>query len=423
MATNLRRIEKEFVLGSARDGGVKLLLLAGSGEWPCGIKAMTDESLTMSHSMPLRLLKRSQVYEFRFVYREQPMAFRARVLDVRESSLTVEMPQTVYKNLGRRYSRRAPPGELSVSFSFRGDRYELSFPTTREFEPVAEPEPSSAFDPHDIRALVRDFNDRAADFASERSVRMFKERKPESLEEKVIVRTGKIYYLPTAIGGLPVIDPYVQPRIVTRTILEDYLREQGVRDDLVEDEVVRFERSKKNSGLLSELMVPLLFQEYVIGYVRLANRQAGKPPFDLGVLETFHQFAKVLAYSLKTNGYFRNAPKKGDDYAADVIDISAGGVLFSNASHELSTSLLPGSSISLALKARNRVVKATALVKRVYRDATRSYFGVEYSQIAPEDFRFLFESLYGRDFTDEDAMGIEGLGVKVPVKGASPPRP
>jgi hypothetical protein len=416
MATNLRRIEKEFVLGSARDGAVSLLLLAGSGEWPCLITGMTDESLTLSHSMPLRLLRRSQVYEFRFVYREQPMAFRSRVLDVKESSLAVEMPQTVYKNLGRRYSRRAPPIEMTVSFSFRGDRYDLSFPTTREFEPVAEPEPNSTFDPSDIRALVREFNDRASEFASERSVRMFKERKPESVEEKIIVRTGRIYYLPTAIGGLPVIDPYVQPRIVTRETFAEYMREQGVRDDLVEDEVVRFERNKKNSGLLSELMIPLLFQEYVIGYVRLANKQAGKPPFDLGVLETFHQFAKVLAYSLKTNGYFRNAPKKGDDYSADVIDISAGGVLFSNASHDLSTSLLPGSTIALSMKAKGRQVKASAEVKRVYRDASRSYFGVEYTQIAPEDFRFLFESLYGRSFTDADATGIEGLGVRMPLK-------
>ena len=128
--------------------------------------------------MPLRLLKRSQVYEFRFVYREQPMAFRARVLEVRDSSVVTEMPEAVYKNLGRRYSRRAPPTELDVSFSFKGDRYQLSFPTTREFEPVVEPERDSAFDPHDIRALVREFNERASEFATERAVRMFKDRHP-----------------------------------------------------------------------------------------------------------------------------------------------------------------------------------------------------------------------------------------------------
>jgi hypothetical protein len=413
MATNLKRIEKEFILGSARDGKVPFLLIAGTGEWPCLIASIVPDGITFSHSMPLRLLKRSQVYEFRFVYREQPMAFRARVLEVRDASVTVEMPEAVYKNLGRRYSRRAPPTELAVSFGFKGDRFQLAFPVTKEFEPVTEPERDSTFDPRDIKALVAEFNDRAAEFASERAVRMFKDRHPETLEERLIVRTGKIYFLPASASGLPVVDPYVTPRIVTRDTFADFLRDEDMREDLVDDEVQRFERNKKSAGILSEMMIPLLFQEYVIGYVYLVNTIAGKPPFDLPVLETFHEFAKVLAYSLKANGYFRNAPKKAQDFAADVLDISAGGLMFSTTSRELSTSLLPGSEIEISIKAKGRSVKALGAVKRVFRDATRSYFGIEYAGLEPEDFRFLFESLYGRAFTDEDASGIEGLGPKL----------
>ncbi len=416
MATNLKRIEKEFILGSARDDTIPFLLIAGSGEWPCLITAIAAEGLTFSHAMPLRLLRRSQIYEFRFVYREQPMAFRARILEVKDSSVTTELPEAVYKNLGRRYSRRLPPTELDVSFSFKGDRYELAFPTTREFELVTEPEPNSAFDPRDIRSLVQTFNERASEFASERAVRMFKERVPETQEERLIVRTGKIYYLPTVAGGLPLVDPYVKSRIVTRDIFADFLRYDGVREDLITDEVLRFERNKKTTGILSELMIPLLFQEYVIGYVYLVNNLPGKTPFDLPVLETYFQFAKVLAYSLKVNGYFKNAPKKARDFSADVIDISAGGLLFSNSSRDLSSSLLPGSEMEISIKAKGRVVKVLAKVKRVYRDAARSYFGVEYSDISPEDFRFLFECLYGRNFTDEDAVGIEGLNLKNPRK-------
>lgn len=416
MATNLRRIEKEFILGSARDDKLTFLLLAGSGEWPCKLTTIAPEGLTFSHAMPVRLLKRSQVYEFRFIYREQPMAFRARVLEARDSSVVTEMPEAVYKNLGRRYSRRAPPSELNVSFSFKGDRYELSFPVTREFEPVVEPESDSDFDPHDIRALVNEFNERASEYASERAIRMFKERHPETLEERLIVRTGRIYFLPTAAGGLPVVDPYVNPRIVTRDIFAEFLRSEDVREDLVADEVLRFERNKKNSSVLSELAIPLLFQEYVIGYVYLVNTLPGKPPFDLPVLEIFHQFAKVLAYSLKVNGYFRNSPKKARDFAANVLDISAGGLLFSNSSRELSSSLLPGSDMELSLAAKDRTVKVPATVKRVFRDASHSYFGVEYAGLEPEDFRFLFECLYGRAFTDADAAGVEGLGLKGPQR-------
>jgi hypothetical protein len=412
MATNLKRIEKEFILGSARDDKIPFLLLAGSGEWPCLISSIESDSILLSHAMPMRLLRRGQVYELRFSYREQPMAFRAKALEVKESSIMLELPEAVYKNLDRRYSRRAPPAEVSVTLSFKGDRYELSFPTTREFETVSEPERNSAFDPKDIKALIGEFNERAAEHASERAIRMFKEKKPESLEERLIVRTGKVYYLPSSAGGLPSVDPFVKDRIVTREVFADFLRDEEVREDLVDDEVQRFERNKKNAGILSELMIPLLFQEYVIGYVYLVNTLPGRPPFDLPVLETFYQFAKVLAYSLQVNGYFRGAPKKKQDFSADVIDISAGGLLFSSASRDLTGSLLPGSEIEIAIMARERVIKAPGLVKRVYRDLSRSYFGIEYAGLEPEDFRFLFECLYGRAFTDEDASGIEGLGAK-----------
>ena len=416
MATSLKRIEKEFILTSARDEKIQVLLIAGTGEWPVLITEVGPDKIVLSHSMPLRLLRKGQLYECRFVYREQPMAFRSKTVEIKENSISLELPASVYKNLGRRYTRRTPPQELAVAFSFRGDRYDLSFPTTRSFEPVAEPETSSSFDPKDIKALIAGFNDRASEFASERAVRMFKERKPESTEERLIVRTGKIYYLPTSVGGLPVVDPYVTSRIVTRQAFGDFLREQGTQEDLIEEEILRFERNKRNSGILSELMIPLLFQEYVIGYVFLVNTQQGKPPFDLGILETFQQFAKILAYSLKINGYFRDAPKKPSDYQADVLDISAGGLLFSNASKDLAASLLPGSSIDLAISVGERSTKARALVKRTFRDAKRVYYGVEFEEIAPEDFRFLFESLYGRDFTDADATGIEGLGIKMPPK-------
>ncbi len=409
MATSLRRIEKEFILGSVRDEKLRVLLIAGSGEWPITLTEVAKDRLIFAHGMPLRLLKRGDSYEFRFVYREQAMAFRAKVLEARESSLVVELPKSVYKNLGRRYSRRVPPFDFAVSFSFRGDRYELSFPTTQRFDPVAEPDPSPDFDPADIRLLVREFDEKAGTYANERTLRMFKEHKPESPEERLIVRTGRCFYLPSAAGGLPLVDPYVEPRIITREAFGDWLREQGTRGDLIDEEILRYERNKKASGLLSELLVPVMFQEYVIGCVCLRNTEPGRPPFDLAVLDTFYQFAKILAYSLKINGYFRNAPKKASGFSADVIDVSAGGLLFANPSRELAASLLPGSRLELQLKTGGRKLKASAIVKRSYRDSELVYYGVEYEDMAPEDFRFLFESLYGRPFTDADSQSVEGL--------------
>jgi hypothetical protein len=412
MATSLKRIEKEFILGSARDDQTKLLLLAGNGEWPVEIKTIGADYIVFSHAMPLRLLRRGIHYEFRFVYRDQAMAFRAKTNDIKDNLLTVDMPASVYKNLGRRYSRRLAPTELSVSFSFKGERFELAFPTTKEYTAPATPEASADFDPADIRGLIRSFNAKAEEIASEKSIVMFKERQPESVEERVITRTGKMLFLATTAGGMPEIDPFPRSRIVTRALLAEFFKEEGLREDLVEDEVARFERNKRSSGILSELLVPILFQEYVIGYVSLQNRVAGREPFDLASLETFHLFSEILAHSLKINGYFKGAPKKVPDIRAQVLDVSAGGILFANDSKDLGASLLPDARLDLLFSVSDRKLKAAGTVRRTYRDGDLFYYGVEYDEIQPEDFRFLFEILYGRPFTDADGFSVEGLAVK-----------
>jgi hypothetical protein len=36
------------------------------------------------------------------------------------------------------------------------------------------------------------------------------------------------------------------------------------------------------------------------------------------------------------------------------------------------------------------------------------YFGCRFTSIEPEDLRFLFEYIYGRPFTDQDASFIAG---------------
>lgn len=411
MATPLKRIEKEFMLSAARDEHTRILLIAGTGEWPVEIKTLGSDHIILAHSMPLRLLRRGIRYEFRFVEREQAMAFRARTLEVKEGTLTIEMPNNVYRNLERRYSRRTPPPEMTVVFSFMGERYELSFPTTREYATVS-PVPSDDFDPADIRGLIRSFNEKSEGRVSDRAIVMFKDHKPESLEERLIARTGRTLFLATTAGGLPDVDPLPRPRIVTRSIFTEWLQEEGFTPDLAVDELARFERNVRQSGTLSELLIPILYQEYVIGYVSLVNKTPGREPFDLGMLETFHIFSQVLAWSLHINGYFKGAPKRNAAIAARVLDISAGGILFANDSKDVGTTLKPDSRIDLLFTVGKRQIKAMAVVRRSWSEGEQNYYGLEYDEIQPEDFRFLFETLYGRPFTDSDGLSVEGLSVK-----------
>ncbi|MEI6386382.1 MAG: hypothetical protein WCQ50_07095 [Spirochaetota bacterium] len=415
MASQLKRIEKEFILGIVRDKKVKILLLAGNGEWPVEIQSFSEEFMVFTHALPPRLLRRGIRYEFRFVCNDQTMAFRSRTQEVKEATLTVDYPEHLYRNLDRRYSRRPPPSELSIAFSFKGERYQLSYPTTPGFTSLLAPEPSSEFEPKDIRDLMRDFYTKAEAYATDRAIIMFKDRSPETLEERAITGTGKILYIPAVAGGLPSNDPFKPPLIITKSAMTDFFRSEGVPADLAGDELDSFEKKKRESGILSELMVPILFQDYVIGYTTMANKTPGRMPFDTGTVKTFNTFARVLAWSLLTNGYFKGAPKKNASIKAQVLDVSAGGILFtceSTESGERDAELLPDTRLDIDFKIGARAFVACAVIKRSYGDGERRYYGIEYDEFKPEDFRFLFEALYGRPFTDADGISIEGLAAR-----------
>lgn len=412
MAIPVKRVEREFLLRAASDENQEILLSAGGGEWTVKIAEVRDKFVLFRHSAPLRLFPKGAILDFTFLVRGQTVAFRARVKEADDKVLTTEMPETVWKNLSRRYPRMSPPSELGVSFSFKGERYDLAFPASTAFDPVEEPQANPEFEPKDIRKLMQGFYRKAAKIASDRAVVMFKSRGPEGIDEELLTRHGRIYYLPTAIGGIPAVDPYSSHRILTRDDFLALFEERGVEPGYWEDELSRFERAKRADGILSELKIPILFQEYVVGYVHILNRQPGKAPFDLGVLDTFAQFAKVLAWSLKINGYFRNAPRRGAGIPADTIDLSAGGILFGSSDESLQRALLEGSEIVVSLSNGKRTLSAGGVVRRRFLDDRGAFYGIAFTHIAPEDFRYLFEYLYGRTFTDEDATSIEGLPMR-----------
>jgi c-di-GMP-binding flagellar brake protein YcgR len=146
----------------------------------------------------------------------------------------------------------------------------------------------------------------------------------------------------------------------------------------------------------------------VVGYIHIWINKEGKLPFDYGVIDTLYQFAKILAHSLKVNGYFETGKLKNEPFEGKVIDISASGLLFSYPISSLSTALLPDSELSVKLAAPRRTVSTNARIVRRYKDTTQGYFGCRFLDMEPENLRFLFEYIYGKPFTDTDATFLSG---------------
>ncbi|MBP7262681.1 MAG: PilZ domain-containing protein [Spirochaetia bacterium] len=415
MATLVKNIEREFLLQAAKRERAVLSMSAGGGEWNTHIMDVGPGSITLEHGAPLSALRKGAILEFRCALRGQTLAFKTTVLEPGARTLKVAMPDKLYKNLLRRFARMAPPGDLSASFSFLGERYDLDFPSGGAYGPSDSFQPSEDFNPADIRELVAEFDRKAGGAASEHGIVMYKNRLPQGPVERLAADTGRAFYLPSILSGLPLSDPFAERTILTRDdFLSWFMDEEGLDREFAEDEVVRLERAKRNDGVLSELLVPVLFQEYVLGHVSVTNKRQGHPPLDLKAVETFGAFARALAWSLKLHGYFKGSPRLDDSYATEVLDVSAGGLLFACRDARLIQALKDGSEVNVRVSAKRRNVDAVGVIRRHYAATREGLFGIEFTGMAPEDFRFLFEYLYGRAFTDGDADSVEGVRVLKP---------
>ncbi len=399
MATPIKRIEKDFLLKVLQDEKIPMMCLHNQSEYILVLEKSTRTDIFLRADRPIPGLKSRAKVELIFEYRSQVITFTITADTVQGDLITAEAPEFLYKNLDRSFSRVRTPPDLSIQFSFLGDRYFLSFPKIQEYEKAYVNDMLHNLDPRNLSGLIEQMAQSIKNYADNYKLVIFKDVKPKSIEERILAETGKTLFIPTTKGSLPQTDPYPKKRIVTEEMFRHYLEITGVEEDYLDDTLRRFLSNKLDQGMISDVWVPVLFHEYVIGYIHVWTDSNEKPSFDFSLVDTLYQFTKVLAYSLKINGYFDSGLIKEKTFEGKVIDISASGLLFTFPHSRLSSSLLVDSELTLKLITSKRTINANAKIVRRYKDSAMGYFGCRFLDILPEDMRFLFEFIYGKPFS------------------------
>jgi hypothetical protein len=408
MATPIKRIEKDFLLKVLYDEQIPVMYLRDRTEYILILDKPAKGELVFRADRPISKLKIRSKLDLMFDYRGQVIIFAIEVNSIKDTIITAPIPEALYKNLDRSYSRVGTPSDLQVRLTFLGDRYSLSFPRVTDYEPGERGDFFRNLDPRNLSGVIEQMAVWIKGYATGYKLVIFKDVKPSTTEERIVTETGKTLFLASTMAGFPQTDPYPKKRLITEEMFKRYLESTGVDLAYVDDACARFIKSKYDSGILSDAWIPVLFQEYVIGYIHVWINKEGKLPFDNGVIDTLYQFAKVLAYSLKLNGYFEKGKLKNEPFEGKVIDISASGLLFAYPHSSLSASLMPDSELAAKLITPKRNISANARIVRRYKDNSQGYFGCRFLDMAPEDMRFLFEYIYGKPFTDTDASFLTG---------------
>jgi len=414
MGTQVGRIEKEFVFKSLIDNRVPLELHGHQKEFKGTIVEADDEKITIqgeSESMDF-LREKEQVRAF-FYFKNNYHTFNSAVIKAENNTLILKHPEGVYKNLQRKYERIKMPEGIEVYFTLKGKKIELNFPKTPVFQNSEKPEVSEHFDTSKISTLIRSFRKKMAVIVSENKIMMFRDKLPKNFDEKIIAETGKILWIPSTEDEFPITDPFPDERIITKRDLIKYEENRGTPPYIITSKLGNILYEKTKREIYSELFVPIIYNEYIVGYIHVYNSRENKKRITENLVDYVYQFAKVLAYSLKINGYFKAETMGEKRFEAPVIDMSASGVLFSHSSPELAKDLLLHTDLELTVIINNRKLLIGSRIMRKFKDNEIYFFGVQFLRVTPEDFRFIFEFLYGKPFMSEYENVWEG--------GAPPP--
>jgi len=409
MAVPAGRIESEFYFKVLFDEKLFLKYIKDRVEYHLVLDQPILEEMILRPDRPIAGLKPRTKIALLFNYRGQSIDFTTEIIKVSEEYVICKTPEKLHKNLDRNYLRVDMPSDIKIMFAFRGDRYNLALPKVTEYESVTAGDLFGADNTRNLSDLIKQLTGLVKNFADGYKIVNFKDKKPETLEEKVVSATGKALFLPSTVGRLPAADPYPKKRIITEEIFKRYLESTGIGEEYLAETCARFMKNKFNDGIFSDAWVPILFHEYVVGYIHIWINKEGRLPFDFSMLDNLFQFSKVLAFSLKENGYFETGRIENEPFESRVLDISASGLLFA-CSHSLSIAslLLVDSELTVIIEAPNRTINVIARIVRRFKDKNAVYFGCRFSGMVPEDTRFLFEYIYGRQIDDSDSAFLSG---------------
>ena len=402
------QLETEYLLTQAITSRVPVEIKLQASTWTGSLQRIEGEKLYVVHEIPLTMQGRNMPLELSWEQGNKKLVCTSRIVDPGTRLLAVAMPAKIIKAAARNFDRIEKPDTLNVSFSIAGTRYDLNYPQVQEVKSSVQPEFNENFDLQDLRGLIRDFSSKCEHVADDKRIIMFKDRQPQGLSEQLCAASGRVLYIPSLMGGLPVSDPFSESSILTRSLAVEWMKRLDENASEDSEGWRKLEQGLRAQKLSSLAYIPVIFQHYTIGLLYLAVRSGSrKAAIDLPTLDSFMQFAKVLSRALHIHGYFRDAPALEADFMATIVNVSAGGLLFSTENKTLIRQLHEGAAVGVQLDTGRRLVQAGGIVKLHYADQDEGFFGLQFTNMALEDFRYLFEYLYKRPFTDADANSLE----------------
>lgn len=406
MIQEVTPIEKEFLIRSAWQSEQPVRFHGVSTTGTGVITAMDRQRISIRlmetfDNLPFSLFERLTGY---FDSHGKTYAFESTIRECKAQSLVLDLPDKLLKSLQRKYVRIKAPRSISASFTLANEEIRLNYPICPEYLSFDDDTFFTKNTDTTLIDFIGAFKEQAQKRSTSSTIIMFRTQKPSRFEEELISKTGKVLYIPSTSSRLPKNDPYPEGRIITEKLEETF----EAPDFFISGS--RFEKlllDKKIDGIVSEIWCPILYYQYVVGYIYLVNRE--NTSFDISMIDFVWEFSRLLAYQLKSTGYFRNEAqdKTAIVHVPRIIDMSPGGMLIAIPKDEIRTPVKEGSIFKVTIELHNYTFSCTAKVLRRFDDRDLYLYGTSFTNLSPEQIMTLYENLYRHPYSPDDPRSHE----------------
>lgn len=413
MGQKLDRIEKQFVLNSVIEHNTVLKLHGNRKETHGKLIDYNEDYLTVKVQNSFDFNKGDELRIFFFFNKSH--TFNTFIKEIQKENIILENPEGIYKSLERKHERVNTPDNADVYFIFKGTNIALEFPKTIHYQDK-EPKIKIDFEKKDIKELISEFRELMKNKVSFNEIIILRNRILETFEEKILCDTTKSLWIPSTYEEIPETDPFPDNRIITLNDFIEYERKLNTPESFIKSHIdnILFEKTKAN--IYSELYTPILYMQYLVGYIHIANNTDRQERINRELFLTAYEFSSILCYALELNGYFDSKKNEERKYSPVIINISASGILFSLPSNTLSTQIHIHTDLTLNLLLKKRKIEIFSRVVRKFSTEDQLFIGMQFLEISPENYRFLFETIYGKTLDENSENYWEGGSEAPPLK-------
>ncbi len=394
MSTNISsRVEKEYIIDILYNKKIPLSFYVKEKYEFSGIITRYDSfTLTIQHNCKLPL----SVYQkltFIFFVRDNRHMFISTIKSIVNSqTFLVSFPETIIRNIQRRF-QRVNIKENSVSVQFESKTEHLDFPETTTFK-IFDESLLRLETINNIQELIDNFRRKMSIF-SKNAIVLFKNRNPSTIEEFLIVKTGKAFYIPNSFKYFPDSQVYDIEKVIVNEDIIDYYKLLGNDNNVANQKINQLLILKQKKNILSELYYPVIYKKYVLGFIYLMNEVDKNSQIAFNIINNLEEFSKLLIASLIKNNYFTRIEILTVN--ANIIDISAGGMQFSSSEELMYTNLLEKDKVTLTFKLENNIFSLIGYVRRRWKKDENWYYGVQFDDSQVEQIENIKKIIYNKE--------------------------